>query len=168
MPQIFLNNGKSFVCTEDETIVLAAQKRDIFLDHSCLSGRCSSCKLKVHSGETIAIQNEIALSDEEKKNKIILACVRKPLTDVYLDVEDLSEYGLSTFKTVPAKISNIAKLTNEIIKVSLRLPPTQKINFIEGQYVDVIKDNIKRSYSIANNADSSELEFFIKKSQVEL
>ncbi|MFN3667322.1 MAG: 2Fe-2S iron-sulfur cluster-binding protein, partial [Sediminibacterium sp.] len=135
MPQIFLNNGKSFVCAENDTIILAAQKNDIFLDHSCLSGRCSSCKLKVHSGETIAIQNEIALTDEEKKNNIILGCIRKPLTDIYLDVEDLSDYGLETFKTVPAKIGSIEKLTDTIIKVSLRLPPTQKINFIEGPYV---------------------------------
>ena len=162
MPKIFLNNGRSFSCDENDTIISAAQKSGIFLGHSCLSGRCSSCKFKLNSGKTIAIQPEVALTDDEKNSNMILACIRKPLTDVYLDAEDLSEYGLEMSKTVPAKISKIEKLTDTIIKVNLRLPPSQKINFIEGQYVDLIKDSIKRSYSIASSSELGELEFIIK------
>jgi CDP-4-dehydro-6-deoxyglucose reductase len=162
MPKIFLNNGKWFDCDENDTIISAAQKNGIFLDHSCLSGRCSSCRYKVKQGETVAIQDEISLDTKEKSENIILACIRKPLSDVHLDAEDLSEYGLETSKIVPAKVVDIAKLTSTIIKVTFRLPPTQKINFVEGQYVDLVRGGIKRSYSIACNSDSEVVELIIK------
>lgn len=66
-------------------------------------------------------------------------------------------------KIVPAKINSIEKLTDDVIKVVLRFPPNQSMSFIAGQDVNIIKGNIKRSYSVANSPNaSSNLEFFIK------
>ena len=49
------------------------------------------------------------------------------------------------------------------IKVVLRLPPNSNFNFNSGQYVNIIKGNLTRSYSIANSSDhKNQLEFFIK------
>jgi CDP-4-dehydro-6-deoxyglucose reductase len=55
-------------------------------------------------------------------------------------------------------------MNSDVIKVTLRLPPTANIQFISGQYVNLIKGTINRSYSIASSSSkNSELEFFIKK-----
>ncbi|SIS84571.1 FAD-binding oxidoreductase [Belliella pelovolcani] len=162
MFKVFLKDNTSFECESGDTIVNAAMKNGVFLDHSCLSGRCSSCKFKVIKGDSIASENEISLSEDDVNKNYILTCVRKPLSDIYLDAEDLSSFGLKKPKTLPSKVASFEKLTDLILKVKLRLPPTQNFEFIEGQYVDIIKGSIKRSYSIASSSSSDNLEFLIK------
>ena len=163
--EIKLKDGKSFSCDSNQTIIDAALQNGVFLDHSCLSGRCSSCKFKVLKGESISDLDETPLSQEDKKNGFVLTCVRKPLSDIDLDAEDLSQYGFTNSVTIPAKINAIQQLTSEIIRVNLRVPPNQKVNFLEGQYLNVIWNGIKRSYSIASSSSSSELELIIKNYQ---
>jgi len=163
--QIKLKDFKSFSCDSNQTIIEAALKSGIFLDHSCLTGRCSSCKFKVISGESFTEFEESPLSSFEKSEGFILTCIRKPLSDLELDAEDLGEYGFSQSVTIPAKINAIQQLTPEIIQVNLRVPPNQKVNFLEGQYLNVIWNGIKRSYSIANPSSSFEIELIIKNYQ---
>ncbi|SEJ50593.1 CDP-4-dehydro-6-deoxyglucose reductase [Cyclobacterium xiamenense] len=162
MFKITLLDGKSFFCKESESIVEGARRNDLYLDHSCLSGRCSSCKVKVINGETITDSDELPLSDLEKQENFILACIRKPLSDLYLAAEDLSQYGFSSPVTVPAKINSITPLTADIVEIGLRLPPNQKPQFLEGQYLNVIWNGIKRSYSIASAASETAIKLIVK------
>lgn len=159
---IKLKDGKRFSCDSNQTIIESALQNGVFLDHSCLTGRCSSCKFKVITGKTLTESEELPLNTEEKNSGYVLTCVRKPLSDIELDAEDLSEYGFSQSVTIPAKINAIQELTPEIIQVNLRVPPNQKVNFLEGQYLNVIWNGIKRSYSIASTSSSSEIELIIK------
>jgi CDP-4-dehydro-6-deoxyglucose reductase len=161
--QIKLKNNKSFTCDKDSTIFEAAKNNNIILEHSCLSSRCRSCIVKVISGNTIDIQKELVLTEEDKNANFVLSCNAKPLSDLELDIEDLGEITLFEKKITPSKISVIEKLTDDVIKVVLRLPPNSNFNFNSGQYVNIIKGNLTRSYSIANCSDhKNQLEFFIK------
>jgi CDP-4-dehydro-6-deoxyglucose reductase len=55
-------------------------------------------------------------------------------------------------------------LNDTVIEVSLRLPPNSDFNYNPGQYVNISKGNLKRSYSIANTfAENNLLHFYIKK-----
>ena len=164
MFDIILKNGKSFSCDSVTTIFEAAKKAGINLDHSCLNARCRSCIVKILVGETINNQEELVLTEEQKKQKFVLSCNAKPLSDLELDIEDLGEIRIFEKKIIPSKISIIEKLTEEVIKVVLRLPPNSNFNFNSGQYVNIIKGNITRSYSIASSSEyKNQLEFFIKK-----
>ena len=161
---IKLKNNKTFSCDKDSTIFEAAKKNNIILEHSCLNSRCSSCVVKVISGQTKNNEEEFVLTEEQKKQKFVLSCNAKPLSDLELDIEDLGEITLFEKKITPSKISVIEKLTDDVIKVVLRLPPNSNFNFNSGQYVNIIKGNVTRSYSIANCSDhKNKLEFFIKK-----
>ncbi|MFZ2430087.1 MAG: FAD-binding oxidoreductase [Lutibacter sp.] len=161
---ISLKNNKTFECSENDTLIEGARKAGITLEHSCLSGRCSSCKVMVDDGLSEPTMDEVALSQKEKEDGFILSCVRTPKTDMVIRAEDLSEYKLAVPKTLPAKINNIEKLTEDVLKVTLRFPPNQPLNFMAGQYVNVIKGNIKRSYSIGNSSNKNTgIELFIKK-----
>ena len=165
MFDIVLKNDKSFSCDSKTTIFDAAQKAGVILDHSCLSARCSSCVVKVLYGKTKNLKEELVLTDEEKKQNFVLSCNSIPLSNLKLDIEDLGDIKLFDKRIVPAKISSIVKTGSDVIKVILRLPPTSFFQYNAGQYVNLIKDNINRSYSIANKSSSSSnhLEFFIKK-----
>lgn len=162
MHKITLLDGKSFLCKESESIVEGARRNDLYLDHSCLSGRCSSCKVRVIKGETITDSDEIPLSLAEKRENYILSCIRKPLSDLYLDAEDLSQYGFASPVTIPAKINSITPLTEDIVEIGLRLPPNQTPQFLEGQYLNVIWNGIKRSYSIASASTEREIKLIVR------
>jgi CDP-4-dehydro-6-deoxyglucose reductase len=54
-------------------------------------------------------------------------------------------------KTYPCRIQSMVKLAPDVLKIILRLPPQQPMDYHPGQYVDVIGvDGIRRSYSVAN------------------
>jgi CDP-4-dehydro-6-deoxyglucose reductase, E3 len=163
MYKIHLKNAIDFSCNADDSILIAAQKENIDLDHSCKTGRCQSCKAKVLDGTSVAIHEEIGLTTEDKLKGYILTCVRTPTSNLTLDIEDLSSYGLEKVKTVPAKIDLIKKLSNDVIELHLRIPPNLKLNFLSGQYLNILKDDYKRSYSIAGANKSANFVFFIKK-----
>ena len=166
MFKIKLKNNKTFTCDEDSTIFEAAKKSNIALEHSCLLSRCRSCVVKVISGKTINKEEELVLSEEDKNANYVLSCNAKPLSDLELDIEDLGDITLFEKKIIPSKISVIEKLTDDIIKVVLRVPPNSNFNFNSGQYVNIIKGSLTRSYSIANYSDhNNQLEFFIKNYQ---
>lgn len=159
---IELTDKTTFQCEPHESIIDAALRNGVYLEYSCRSGRCSSCKYQVLNGETQTESDELSLTDQEKQVDYILTCVRKPLSNVELAAEDLGSYGFTPAKTIPAKIKNINKLTSDIIEVTFRVPPTQKISFLEGQYLNTIWRGVKRSYSVASTNDDQELQLIIK------
>lgn len=164
MFQITLKNGKSFTCDSNTTIFEAAKSNGIILEHSCLSARCRSCAVRIEAGTTKNQLDELVLSSEEKSNKWILSCNAIPTSNIVLDIEDLGEIQIFEKKIIPAKIQSIIKLNESVIEVGLRLPPNSNFGYNSGQYVNVTKGIIKRSYSIANAyKENGMLTFFIKK-----
>ena len=160
---IKLKNNKTFTCDKDSTIFEAAKKSNIVLEHSCLSSRCRSCVVKVLSGKTFNMEEELVLTEEDKNENFVLSCNAVPLTDIELDIEDLGEITLFEKKIIPSKINIIEKLNDDVFKIVVRIPPNSNFNFNSGQYVNIIKGNINRSYSIANSSyHKNHLEFFIK------
>jgi CDP-4-dehydro-6-deoxyglucose reductase len=151
MQSITLKNGKVFEASETDSLLTAARKSNINLPYSCNIGRCCTCKCKVISGETVADLPETGLTQQEKQDGWVLSCVRKAVTDVVLDVEDLGDKLLPKAKTFPCRINSIELLASDVIRVFLRLPPSADFSFIAGQYIDVIgPKGISRSYSLAN------------------
>jgi CDP-4-dehydro-6-deoxyglucose reductase, E3 len=151
MYRITLSSGVSYSAEVDVSILNAASISGVSLPYSCKTGRCSTCKCKVFTGETKAIQEEIGLSASEKAEGLILTCVRTAVTDLSLDVEDLGGVVIPEARTLPCRINSSEKLAHDVIKVMLRLPPTADFSFIPGQYIDVIgPSGVRRSYSLAN------------------
>jgi CDP-4-dehydro-6-deoxyglucose reductase len=164
MYNINLKNGKSFTCDANTTIFEAAKSKGIILEHSCLTARCRSCAVQIESGTTIDKLDDLVLSVEEKLNNWILSCNSIPTSNVVLDVEDVGEIQIFEKKNIPVKIHTINNLNDSVIEVSLRLPPNSNFRYISGQYVNISKGQIKRSYSIANAfQENGTLTFLIKK-----
>jgi CDP-4-dehydro-6-deoxyglucose reductase len=164
MAMVTLTSGKAFESDQGVSILDAAAQAKITFPHSCKTGRCSTCKCKVVSGETKVLVTELGITETEKSEGWILSCARSAITDVVLEVEDLGDVVIPVAKTQACRISSLEKLASDVIKVVLRLPPNVALDFIPGQYVDVIgPGGIRRSYSLANapKADNT-LEFHIR------
>lgn len=164
MPQILLSSGTRFDADTGTSILGAAAKAGISLAYSCNTGRCSTCKCKVVSGETVALAAETGLSDAEKAEGWILGCVRSAASDLVLEAEELNGSPLPEVRTLPCRINSLEKLAPDVLKVVLRLPPTSKFAFIPGQYLNVIGPNgIRRSYSLASaRAQENLLEIHVR------
>jgi CDP-4-dehydro-6-deoxyglucose reductase len=164
VPVVKLSNGREFSATAGASLVDAALSAAITLPHSCKTGRCSTCKCKVLQGVATALQTETGLTDAEKAEGWILSCVRSAQTDLTLEVEDLGDVVLPPSKTLPCRISSIDRLATDVVRVSLRLPPTTDFRSIPGQYIDVIGPaGVRRSYSLANaNTADKTMELHIR------
>lgn len=151
MALITLSSGKTFEASSDSTILDSATQSHVSLPYSCKTGRCSTCKCKLVSGETKVLVTELGLTETEKSEGWILSCVRTAITDVVLEVEDFGDVVMPVARTQACRISSLEKLAPDVIKVVLRLPPNVALDFIPGQYIDVIgPGGVRRSYSLAN------------------
>lgn len=148
---VTVSSGKTFEVREGEPILNAALRQNVVLDYSCRTGRCSSCKGRIQSGSTTSAHEELGLSAEDKAKGFILTCVRQACGPIELEIEDLGDIVLPEAKTLPCRIQSIERLAPDVVRVVLRLPPTLVLDFLPGQYIDVIgADGLRRSYSAAN------------------
>ncbi|WP_339916184.1 FAD-binding oxidoreductase [Yeosuana marina] len=164
MFEVQLKNEKIFSCDSETNILAAAEQAGLILEHSCLNARCRSCKVKVLEGEVVNEQEEFVLSHDEIKDGFVLSCNAKPISNIKLDIEDLGDVKFHKSTVLPAKIDVIETIGADILRLILRLPPSSKFKFLPGQYVNIIKGDIKRSYSIANiPREDNKIEFYIRK-----
>ena len=156
MYQINLNNTFSFQTKGSQTLLEAARLAQQSWPYSCQTGRCSACKCKVLSGQTTARVPETGLTDQEKAEGWILACVRCANSDLELEAEKWGELDLPPAQTWPCRIQSLTLLAEDVMRVQLRLPPATLFHFLPGQFIEVIGPlGVRRSYSLAQ-ADSSQ------------
>lgn len=156
MPTVTLANSKQYEATPGTSLLDAALSAGFVLEHSCKTGRCSSCKARVLSGRTERLRPEDVLGAADLEQGWILTCARAAIDDVALDIEDLGDLAEYPARTWPARIQQVERVLDDVVKVTLRLPPTAKLRYLPGQYINVIgPTGIKRAYSIANAAPSA-------------
>lgn len=165
MSSVTLSNGRTFAADPATSILDAALSGGIVLEYSCRTGRCGICKAPVTAGETRLLRPEDeSLSPAEAAEGLILTCCRSAVGDVALDVEPLDRLAGLEIRTIPARIVSIEQLAPDIVRVMLKTPPASPLRFLPGQYVDVIADGVRRSYSLANAPrDDNLLELLIKR-----
>ncbi|WP_230782389.1 FAD-binding oxidoreductase [Sphingomonas sp. Leaf37] len=151
MPIVTLNTGRSFAAEPTVSILDAARAAGVALEYSCRTGRCGICKAPALSGDTVPLRSEAeSLSDAEIAQGLILTCCRGAVSNVVLDVEPLERLAGLKIRTIPSRIVSLELLAPKIMRVVLKTPPTSRLAFIPGQYIDVIVEGVRRSYSLAN------------------
>jgi CDP-4-dehydro-6-deoxyglucose reductase len=160
--KIRINKNLNFKASPELNILESARNASITINHSCLSGRCSECKVKVVSGYFEMPGTQEGLTDKEVQEGYCLSCITKPLSVMELEDVSFIEGVLPEVKTIPAKISLLEFLSEDVVKVTLRTPPNKSLDFLAGQYIDLSVKGIKRSYSIASTPLDCEIELLIK------
>lgn len=78
-------NEDEFEINPGETILEGATRNEIDIPHSCTKGSCGACIVKVIGGEVEQLHvNRLGLSNDEKINGYILACISTPVTDMQI------------------------------------------------------------------------------------
>ncbi len=162
--KITTTDGLSFSAHEKQSVLDAALEHEVILPYSCKNGQCGVCNTKLLQGKVEELQPQQGLSDEQRADNYFLSCCCAAHSDITIEAEDLSALHGIEIKTAPCRISTITRLSDEIVHVVLRLPPTIQFDFLEGQYVDIIGPNaVRRSYSIANSRHATNIALYIKK-----
>lgn len=145
-------SGRQFAAEAGETILDAALRQGVALPYGCRDGACGSCKGKVLAGSVdYGKAQPHALKDEDKAAGMALFCCARARTDLTLECRQLGTAGEIPARTLPARVEKIERLAPDVMAIHLKLPASERLQFLAGQYIDILlKDGGRRSFSLAN------------------
>lgn len=145
-------SGRAFTVQPGETILEAATRSGIGLPYGCRNGACGACKATLREGSlAYGDHQERAITEAEKAAGKALTCCTKPLSDIVLEIRELAGLGDIAVRTLPARVERIERPAEDVAVLYLKLPATERLQFLAGQYVDILmKGGVRRSYSLAN------------------
>jgi CDP-4-dehydro-6-deoxyglucose reductase, E3 len=141
-----------FNVQEDETILDAALREGHVIAYGCRNGACGTCKGTIIQGSVdYGVYQESALTEAEKRLGLALFCQAKPRTDLVLESREVNAVNGIQIKTLPCRVQKMERVTPDIMVLYLKLPASERLQFLAGQYVDILmKDGSRRSLSMAN------------------
>jgi CDP-4-dehydro-6-deoxyglucose reductase len=145
-------SGRSFTANPDEALLAAAIRQGIGLPYGCKDGACGSCKCKKLEGSVTHGPHQLkALSHEEEASGLILTCCAVPQSDIVLESRQVTDESAVPIKKMPARVSNLQRLSPDVMAMRLQLPANDVFKYHAGQYVEfLLRDGDRRSYSMAN------------------
>lgn len=150
-------DDQQYTPQDGESILDCLLRGGINAPHSCKSGTCQSCMMKIIDGEVPA-QSQQGLKDTYAAKGYFLPCIAKaehPLTVAALSSDD--------DVLVDGTIINRQMLTESVLKV--RIAVCGDFNYQPGQFISLIRpDGLSRCYSIASTPllDGNELELHVR------
>jgi len=147
-----LPSKHSFTVAEQETILDAALRQGYSLSYGCRNGACGSCVSKLIKGKVDYPKGSPpTLESNKEEPSATVLCQAVPLTDITIEAHEIAAVKDIPVKTLPCRVTLIEHLTHDVIEMRLKLPVTERLQFLAGQYLDfLLKDGRRRSFSIAN------------------
>jgi CDP-4-dehydro-6-deoxyglucose reductase len=160
-------SGHEFEIEEEETILEAALRHGYSFPYGCRAGMCGSCIGQVTEGKFRYEYDELPMSitEEEAESGLCVFCRAFPASDLVVEVKEISAAKEIEVKNLPCRVGQMEKLANEVMKIDLQLPMVERLQFLAGQYIDIlINDDQRRSFSMANSPhDDDFIELHIRK-----
>lgn len=145
-------SGHCFQNEDDESVLDAALRQGFALPYGCRNGACGSCKGKLLSGEVAyGDPRPRALTEADEAGGYAIFCQAMPLTDLEIEVREIGAAKDIVVKTLPCRVAGMRRLSHDVIELKLKLPATERLQFLAGQYIDILlRDGRRRSFSLAN------------------
>lgn len=145
-------SGHVITALDTETILEAALREGFLLPYGCRNGACGSCKGKVIEGRIDHGQSQDgALPAAERGKGMALYCQARALSDLVIECREIGAARDIPVKTLPCRVQVLEHLAPDVMRIQLKLPAAERLQFLAGQYLDILlKDGTRRSLSIAN------------------
>ena len=144
-------SGTTFSVEPDESVLDAALREQVLLPYGCRNGACGSCKGRVLSGEVSAMVPPKGLSEREIDAGWVLLCQTRPASDLSIAAQTLDGSKDLSVRTLPVRVARKEQLSHDVMALHLQLPPTERLQFLAGQYIDILlKDGRRRAFSLSN------------------
>ncbi len=145
-------SGHIFEVDKGEVILDAAIRHGLSIPYGCRNGVCGACKGKVVEGQVhYEGGRPDALSDTEVAIGQTLCCKALTDSDLVLEIHEVTGGNELPVRRMPVKVAKMERLADDVMLLNLKLPETERMQFLAGQYIDIIlEDGRRRSFSIAN------------------
>lgn len=137
-------------------MLITLSNQEIYIPSACGGrGSCGECKVKVCSDIGPILPTELPyLSDQQMTENVRLSCQNKVRGDVAIEIPE-SLFNCRRYNNSP--VEEIVDVTHDIKEIHIRLPEGEKVNFVSGQYMQVVsrpykkvKESVQRAYSVAS------------------
>ncbi|MCK5173619.1 MAG: 2Fe-2S iron-sulfur cluster binding domain-containing protein, partial [Planctomycetes bacterium] len=154
--RIDINGEKELTVAGGKPLLDALSAEKIFIPSACGGrGTCGVCKVKVHQGAGAILPTETPfLDDDEKQSNVRLSCQVKVRRDLRIEIPP----ELFLVKEYACLCADIRDLTYDMKAFRLKLTDPESIDFIAGQYVQLLcprykgsGEEVYRAYSLASD-----------------
>jgi CDP-4-dehydro-6-deoxyglucose reductase len=143
-------SGHEFQVETDESILDAAIRQGINLPYGCRNGFCGDCLATLTTGQVDYPKGKPPVMADEHHDECYI-CQASPLSDLKITVKEIAQSSDISIRTMPCKIDRIERLNEDVIRLYLKLPEGERLQFLAGQYLNfILQDGSKRAFSIAN------------------
>lgn len=153
-------SGHEFQVAENESVLDAAlREKGAVLPYGCRNGTCGSCMGKILVGEIVyPAERPPGLSEREQAEGKALLCQARPQSDLVIEAREIKTGGDIAVKILPCRVERRELLAPDVMRLYLRLPSVERLQFLAGQYVDILlADGRRRSFSLANPPHADDL-----------
>lgn len=166
---IDINGGKKRYTVRGGSPLLGTLAAEgLFVPSACGGrGSCGACKVKVLSDVGPHLPTEMPyLSPQEAAENVRLACQVKLKKDIEIALPE----ELFSVKKFRATVESIVDLTYDIKEVLFRLDEPKEVDFVAGQYMQIVvppygeyKESVQRAYSMSSRpGDRNHVELLIR------
>ena len=145
-------SGHSFTTDGSDSVLQAALDAGLTLPYGCRNGACGACKGKVVDGLVDhGIAQDHALSTADRAGGLALFCCAKPLSDLVLECREVGTAKDIPVRIMPCRVQKLTRVADDVMVLELKLPASERLQFLAGQYIELLlKDGKRRAFSIAN------------------
>ena len=145
-------SGRAFSVEAGESVLAAALRQGVLLPYNCRSGTCGSCRGHLIAGEVRYPEGEPpGISTEGRAAGEALLCQAEPRGDLVIRVREVDAVADIPVRTLPCRVVHLDRLADDVVRLSLKLPDTERLQFLAGQYVEfLLADGRRRPFSLAN------------------
>ncbi|ALM84240.1 2Fe-2S iron-sulfur cluster-binding protein [Bordetella sp. N] len=157
--------GLEFECEEDETLLAAAVRHGHVIPHSCNSGRCGTCKVRILEGDVERSgPADCALSEAEAKEGLALLCQSRARSSVVVELNMIEETKHIPVRRIMGRVQGLEQLASDVMRIIVALPADQEVLFAAGQHVNVVLGpGVRRCVSLAHRpGDRGVVELHLK------
>ncbi|WP_306566825.1 benzoate 1,2-dioxygenase electron transfer component BenC [Aquabacterium sp.] len=151
--------------TPTETVADAAFRQGINVPLDCRDGACGTCKCFAESGTyTMGDYIEDALSEDEASQGYVLTCQMRATSDCVVRIPASSAVCRTQQASFDAAISDVRKLSDSTISLTIEGEALNKLAFLPGQYVNlkVPGSDQTRAYSFSSMPRDGKVSFLIR------
>jgi len=145
-------SGHRYCAEADETLLEAALAAGLTLPYGCRNGACGSCKGRVLEGSVDHDgAQESALPHEERRAGLALFCCARPRSDIVLECHEVGVATDIPVRTMPCRVQKLERLAADVMVLHLKLPANERLQFLAGQYIEILRPaGRRRAFSLAN------------------
>ncbi len=163
--QAHLNpSGHEFFIQGNDSLLDSGLRAGLALNYGCSDGSCGHCKARLRGGMVKLIRKpKYRLSNEERSQGYTLMCCHTAVTDVLLDVAEISDPTQTRKQQLRARIGAVERVDDDIVQLSLRPIDGARLCFSAGQSVRLSIGSSSAEYPVAScPCDEHQLEFHIR------